>query len=331
MTNWTHRRGRCSHPPGGNEAGPGLTARGREAVERGRDAAKPGRGSAGRATHAARRAHHAPLLAAAISAALTLLVAATPALARTKVNEEFKPFAQCPIATHGVRYCVVADTTSGEFKVGSKTVTINKTITLQGGLTEASNQLVSAANGETLSKTPLTLPGGLVGIELGSLTEVTATTELTGPVLINEGNIADGNGPAVIMPIRVKLENPALGNECYIGSQAEPITLELTTGTTNPPPPNKPITGKPGTLTLNSEDTIFTVSNNSLVDNSFAAPGVGGCGESLAPVIDPVVDVDAGLPAAAGTNTAILNGTVYETTAKAVKKSHVIKSSTGKG
>ena len=312
MTNTIHSHSRCNEPGAVCVAG-------------------PGRRIAGRGRHTARHGRHARrLFAGAMSASIALLVAAAPALAKTKVNEEFEPFAQCPIATHGVHYCVVAKTTSGEFKVGSKTVTINKTITLQGGLTEGSNQLVPATNGETLSKTPLTLPGGLIGIELGGVTEVTATTELAGPVQINEGNIADGTGAAVVLPIKVKLENPALGDECYIGSQAEPVTLELTTGTTDPPSPNKPIRGKPGTLTLNAEDTIFTLSNNSLVDNSFAAPGVNGCGESVAPVLDPVVDLDAGLPAAAGSNTAILNGTVYETTAKAVKKSHVIKSGTGK-
>ncbi len=307
MTNAIHSHNRCIEPA---------------------DVWAPGRGR-----HTARHGANARrLLAGAMSASLTLLVAAAPALAKAKVNEEFEPFAQCPIATHGVHYCVVANTTSGEFKVGSKTVTINKTITLQGGLTEGSNQLVPPTNGETLSKTPLTLPGGLIGIELGGVTEVTATTELAGPVQVNEGNIADGTGAAVVLPIKVKLENPALGDECYIGSPAEPITLELTTGTTDPPSPNKPITGNPGTLTLNPEATIFTLSNNSLVDNSFAAPGVSGCGESVAPALDPVVDLDAGLPAAAGSNTAILNGTVYETTAKAVKKSHVIKKSrTGKG
>jgi hypothetical protein len=288
-----------------------------------------------------RRSHHGRaartvrctklLFVGALPLLLGALMGPPPALAKTKVNEEFEPFAQCPVATHGVRYCVVADTTSGEFKVGSKTVTINKTITLQGGLTEGSNELVPAANGETLSKTPLTLPGGLIGIELGGITEVTATTELAGPVMVNEGNIVDGGGAAVVLPIKVKLENPALGSECYIGSDAEPVVLHLTTGTTNPPPPNKPISGKAGTLTLNAEDTIFTLSNNSLVDNSFAAPGVSGCGESLAPVVDQVVNLDAGLPAARGSNTAILNGTVYETTAKALKKSHVLKTSKSKG
>ncbi len=311
MTNAIHSHGGCNQPA---------------------DVWAAGRCIAGRARHTARRgAHTRRLLAGAMAASLALLVAAAPALAKKKVNEEFEPFAQCPISTHGVHYCVVANTTSGEFKVGSKTVPINKTITLQGGLTESSNDLVPATNGETLSKTPLTLPGGLIGIELGGVTEVTATTELVGPVQVNEGNIADGTGAAVVLPIKVKLENPALGDECYIGSQTEPITLELTTGTTDPPSPNKPITGKPGTLTLNSDGTIFTLGGNSLVDNSFAAPGVSGCGESLAPVLDPVVDLDAGLPAAAGTNTAILDGTVYETTAKALKKSHVIKSGTGKG
>jgi hypothetical protein len=253
------------------------------------------------------------------------LAVAPAALAKVKVNEEFEPFAQCPVATHGVHLCVVANVTSGEFKIGLKTVPINETITLQGGLIEGSSQLVPATNGETLSKTPLKLPGGLVGIELGDLTEVMATTELAGPVTVNLANITDGEGASVVLPVKVKLENPVLGNECYIGSEAEPVTLELTTGTTSPPFPNKPITGKAGTLTTNPEDTIFTLNNNTLVDNSFAAPGVRGCGELLAPVTDPAVDLIAGLPAPGGFNTAILNGSVHETTAKAVKKAHVIK------
>ncbi len=127
----------------------------------------------------------------------------------------------------------------------------------------------------------------------------------------------------MILPLRVKLDNSVLGKECFIGSGAEPILLQVTTGTTSPPPPNTPITGNKGKLSLLEE--IDELNGVSLVDNSFAAPGVNGCGESLAPVLDPVVDLSAGLPSASGHNTAILNGSVLLTTTKAVKKSHVIK------
>ena len=56
----------------------------------------------------------------------------------------------------------------GEFTIGKRTVPINKTITLQAGLkaipeTEE-RELVAAENGETLSKTALYVPGGLLNI-----------------------------------------------------------------------------------------------------------------------------------------------------------------------
>jgi hypothetical protein len=83
--------------------------------------------------------------------------------------------------------------------------------------------------------------------------------------------------------------------------------LELTTGTTSPPKPNKPISGARGEFTVNSEGNIVSILKNSLVNNSFAAPGVEGCG--LLPfLVDPIVDLDLGVPASGGHNTAILTG-----------------------
>jgi hypothetical protein len=63
---------------------------------------------------------------------------------------------------------------------------------------------------------------------------------------------------------------------------------------------------------------IGKLSGVSLVDNAFAAPGVNGCAGALALLIDPLVDVDAGLPAASGHNTAVMNGTVLNTEARLV-------------
>jgi len=122
----------------------------------------------------------------------------------------------------------------------------------------------------------------------------------------------------------VKLENSVLGEECYVGSDAEPIIVELTTGTTKPPSGTEPITGKAGTTTLNPALTIITITGSSLVDNTFTAPGVTGCGGSLSFLLDPVVDLQVGLPAAAGASKAVLNGSLAETDAKDVKKAKVV-------
>jgi hypothetical protein len=206
----------------------------------------------------------------------------------------------------------------------------------------------AAAGYETLSKTPQNVPGGLIGmvncsaIKTSSLRElceaiekskanaVTATTELAAPAssiglseaALFEPVLSEVFGiPALQLPVKVKLNNPLLGEKCYIGSEAEPIVLKLITGTTNPPKPNEPITGAPGTPESNEEGTILTINHNKLVDNSFAAPEVNGCGGSFSSVIDPLVDGSLGLPSAAGHNTAILEGTLKQANASAVKRS----------
>jgi hypothetical protein len=245
-----------------------------------------------------------------IAAALAVLGAPAPAVAG--LQHEFSVFSDCPVNTPGVQACIVSTVTSGEFKLGSKTVPINKTVTLQGGI--RGTELVPAADGNTLSKTPLVVPGGLVGLEvLPPLTEVTATAELAGTVLLNFSPVE------VTLPLKAKLDNPLLLNECYIGSNSEPITPHLIEGTTNPPPPNKPITGSEGTPSIGGNGKIVTVNGTSLVDNAFSVPGANGCAGPLALLVDPAVDLQAGLPAAAGTNTAILNGSLADAGSEVVR------------
>jgi hypothetical protein len=254
----------------------------------------------------------------ALAASVATLGAATPALA-SSYQKEFAPFADCPVNTPGVFACVVSQVSSGEFKIGSNTVPINKTITLQGGYNKTTKELVAAVDGNTLSKTPLVIPGGLLGIELlGNLTEVTATAELAKPAHLYLENL-NGLAPLVNLPLKVKLDNPLLGPACYIGSGSEPVTLNLTDGTTNPPSPNEPISGKLGNLLILATGRIFGFTDNTLVDNAFSAPGVNGCAGILSLVVDPSVDLKAGLPAAAGTNTAIMNGMLEQAEARTVK------------
>jgi hypothetical protein len=251
------------------------------------------------------------------------LVSASPAFASTALKEEFLPFADCPLEAASV--CLVAKTTSGEFVIGHKTVPIEQTVTLQGGLASTSREaqpLLGATDGDTLSQTPLKEPGGLVGIgELGG--EVTATAELAGPpssVIVDENALLLGAGTAVTLPIKVKLNNATLGEECYVGSDAEPIVLHLTTGTTSPPAPTEPIKGGATVVEGGAKGKITRLKTVTLVDNDFAVPGASGCGGTLSPLIDVVVDADVGIPAAAGQSKAIMAGPIEETLATWAEK-----------
>jgi len=251
------------------------------------------------------RAHNrsARGLATLILASFAALGVASPAMASLK--QDMQRFADCPYTNPAATQCVYSTTTSGEFVIGKSAVPITKTVTIQGGLTPP--VLVAASDGNTLSKTALPVPGGLLGIELlGNFTEVTATAELAGTGMI---------GSTVSLPLKVKLDNLALGGNCHIGSEAEPLSLNLVYGTTNPPPPNKPITGS--AKVTSKDNAAIKVITGTLVDNAFAAPGATGC--TLLPLVgDLAVNIKEGLPAAAGTNTAIMTGTTEETAASLV-------------
>lgn len=245
-------------------------------------------------------------LAAALTAisVLATLGAAAPAMASLK--QDLLRFGNCPYDNPLVTTCLYSVANSGEFVIGKSSVPISKPVVIQAGL-KALGVFQPATNGETLSKTALPVPGGLVGIELpGNFTEVTATAELAG-----QAQLAN----SITLPLKVKLDNLALGSNCYIGSEAEPLALSLTYGTTSPPPPNKPISGK---LAIAVIDRTITQITGTLVDNAFAAPAARGC--TLLPLVgDLAVNTKEGLPAGAGQNTAIMNGVTEEVPARTVR------------
>jgi hypothetical protein len=276
-----------------------------------------------------------------------LAVLAMSASAQAKLTGAFTRFAQCPYKNTEVRKCIHSLTTSGEVILGSKKVPIVNPVTLQGGagpvdeVTEMS-KFYAATNGVTLSKTPQPVPGGLAGLvnckEIkdffvrvscevtfeNGLTGLDSTLELAKPasaIRISEFRIAAEEGVGLILPIKVHLENPFLGSSCYVGSEGSPITWNLTSATTSPPPPNTPISGFGGEGEFLEEGRIVSLKNNKIVDNAWAAPGVNGCGGFLIELIlNPIINAAAGLPAKAGTNTAILKSTVSSSPAVTVKK-----------
>jgi hypothetical protein len=144
-----------------------------------------------------------------------------------------------------------------------------------------------------------------------------ATTELAGPAssigLTLRNGLAE-EGVAESMRVKVHLENPLLGKGCYIGSNADPIVFQLTTGTTDPPPPNKPIKGNFGFISQKDEFNFVEVIEHTQVDNTFSTPAAMGCGGPFASIIDPLINSKIGLPSPAGYNTIIHNGFAAEGT-----------------
>ena len=284
------------------------------------------------------RAAFAAMLVVAL-AALSLAGSAS-----AKLTGEFTRFAQCPYTNVEVKRCLYSETFGGEVVMGSKTVPVVNTQTLQGGLTKPNEagirSMVAAKNGITLSKTGQPLPGGLAGlvkcqeISIGFIREacklvfengvtgVTSYVELAksvSDVKVNENALAERIGVALEMPVRVRLDNPFLGSECYVGSSSNPITWKLTSGFTSPPGPNTPIEGSAGELTLLEEGAVLRLDNARLVDNAWAAPSASGCGGIFSFIINPIVNASSGLPSAAGKNTAILKNTIWQAPAFAVK------------
>lgn len=293
-------------------------------------------------TQGGRRTIVSALLVAAL-VSFAVLGFAAQALA-TKPTGDFVNFGDCPTKVTGVNLCVFGQTTSGEFIIKKTTVPIAKTITLQGGIIEneetEAETFVEATDGNTLSKTPQAVPGGLLLIVAPSffpeplkkifnefinkgITGVNATSELVGKPTINRPNLLSGSGAGFVLPLRVHLENEFLGPKCFVGSKAHPVNVELTTGTTSPPLPNKPITGALGEVELKDEGNLLILRKNSLVNNTFAAPEAEGCGSQIlfglfTGIIDAAVDAQMEVPSASGNNTAILNGTLENATAAAV-------------
>jgi hypothetical protein len=278
---------------------------------------------------------------------LTALIALSLAgSAQAKLTGNYTKFAQCPYANLEVKKCLYSTTTSGEVVLGSKTVPIVNPAVLQGGLgalgEDEFNHLIAATNGITLSKAPQPVPGGLAGIinckkisdfflriacevtfENG-FTGLNSTLELAKPasaVRVSESHLAGEAETALELPIKIRLENPFLGSNCYVGSEAAPLIWNLTSGTTAPPGPNKAITGSAGKLEFLEEGRILELQGAKLVDNAWAAPGVSGCGGFPAELLlDPIINAAAGLPAAAGKNTAILTNEIFLGSAAAIRK-----------
>ena len=166
-----------------------------------------------------------------------------------------------------------------------------------------------------MASDPVSVPGGLAGIEVpltGNLLldplireinralasgplGVSATVELAGPPAHFDLFAPTNGKPIVEIPVKVHLQNPVLGPNCYIGSGADPIVLK---------PHQEPLATGIEFLEdpLGSEaDFIQTTPRIvTLIDDQFSAPAAKGCG--LLNLLDAAINDRVGLPSPAGNN-----------------------------
>jgi hypothetical protein len=253
--------------------------------------------------------------AAVVAAAIGVLAGLAAPAALASPAPGYSEFNGCPEGRTDIVFCLRSTTTGGHIQLGKKDVPITAPILLSGGLLTDFDTVVYNSLGG-LNAPALEVPGGLVGLTglaewfINLITfganKVYAKTELVGTPKVAAGT-------HLRLPVRVKLQNPFLSSSCAIGSTSDPLVLDVTTGTTSPPPPNVPITGSNGNQGVDPNNPdVIQVTNIKYVGNAFRAPAAVGCGLINYGLIDGLVNLTSGLPSPAGTNEAILSPTTLK-------------------
>ncbi|WP_225801017.1 hypothetical protein [Streptomyces sp. NK15101] len=257
----------------------------------------------------------------------------TATAAVPQLNGAWGPFDRCPVdapailAADGLDkapQCVSSSSAGGSIKLGNTTVVTGRT-NLQIGViqnADGTNTVVPPPAGSLIADSA-TVPGGLLGLMCPSdipfitdicrqlsdanLNKITATVESVGtPSEFDQiaGVLTDM--PIVRIPVRIHLQNPFLGSNCYIGTKSNPIVLRPSNLTS----PDFSVERYDGDGTPNEEGDMsrLNILGSTQVDRTFAVPGASGCGFGLG-LVDGAVNLKTGLPAASGRNSITLNDT----------------------
>lgn len=245
----------------------------------------------------------------AIGAAVgTAAVLATSGMASAAWTP-FPDLSDCPRSNPDVTACLQIQSRSGSMTIKGFTVPIGESLQIRGGLVphdDGTSDFIPPRGTNGIFARDIQVPGGILGIDLPlSVNKVTARATLAGPssgVRINPGQLE------VAMPIKLTLSNPLIGPACRIGTDANPVRVKLIVGTTNPPAPNRPISGRRSDLQLLPGGYLGFIGNTN-VDNSFAIPGASYCGLGLG-LFDLIINAKLKLPSSAGNNAMIIGNDV---------------------
>jgi hypothetical protein len=227
-------------------------------------------------------------------------------------------------------FCAAADSPSGSATIGSTTVTTGDT-NLQFGLvtdTSTNPETVTAFSppGGAVVAAPAQVPGGLLGLMCPSLipvisqicqtlvnsplNAVSAVVESAGdPSNINLLAQLQKGVPILTLPVKIQLQNPILGSNCFIGSDSNPILLHPENLTT---PTVSNVRFKTNGTPAKGGPMFALVTNATQGDSTFSVPTASGCGGLLSLLIDPIVNAKLGLPSPSGSNSLVLNDSTNE-------------------
>lgn len=283
--------------------------------------------------------------------AMLALCGLTSASALAKAGPSLKVLANCPVGGHAenglpANLCVYGATTpkeGGQFTVGPISVPLTKSITLQYGIALNEENFeefyVPPAHGApAITPTPEKVPGEPIAhitpeeqnelgwseglkysyahAKKGALKNVYETIEQAGDPVTSRPNLESKEGTAVEAPVKIKGENKwmqQLGDVCFIGSDAEPIVQHLKSGQSESPLTHELITGKVGEIHFYYEFELIVVTNNELVDNTYAVPGAS-CTGPYSGEIEATIDREFDIPQPAGASTTILKGALWNST-----------------
>jgi sugar lactone lactonase YvrE len=228
--------------------------------------------------------------------------------------EAWAPFNRCPVddpamlaadgsSTFGL--CLSSNSTHGSIKIGNLPMATTGNTNLQAGLVGPNaNQLaVISPPGGALVSDPVDIPNTPVGT-------VTAVTQSAGTP--SDFNLFAGIStgvPIIALPIKIHLQNAALGPSCFIGSDQDPIVLHPeNTDLSNAESIGGFFTFDPdGTPNLAGVDASLQITGAVQGDDTFAVPGAQGCGPNGDGSLDPLVNAVVGVPSPAGSNQLVLD------------------------
>jgi hypothetical protein len=154
-------------------------------------------------------------------------------------------FTQCPVdafvspINKPVTVCLVGITDQGTINIGGLDTTFHGPGMVQGGINltesfggtfnwaQALDGVSFSAPAQLLSKPVMAILGNPSGVTPPAQSQVYVAAKQAGPITFGVSN----GGLVTVVPLSFHLQNPLLGPNCYVGMVGNPVTLNLTTGT----------------------------------------------------------------------------------------------------
>ncbi len=279
---------------------------------------------------AARRILQLVPLIVLLSAASVMNGGAPAAGAAASLNGDWASFTRCPVddpamlAVDGrmaVSWCIAADSPGGSIKLGNTSATTGDTSVQFGLISRAQTFTLVSPPGGAIVAAPVDVPGGLLGLMCPSpdpvvtsvcnlitdstLNRVAASVQAAGSPSDFRFDALITGAPILTLPIKIQLQNPLLGSNCYIGSDADPILLHPRVTSFAGVKSRGENFDANGTPDPRGPLVLGEVSGLTEGDSSFAVPAASGCG--LAGALDGAINSRAGLPSPSGNNHVALN------------------------